>query len=75
MHALGYVARKLGVPRTAVGVIGDDPAVEIQMARRGGAVAMAVTTGVTDAARWAAAKGTSRPDWVLERLTDLLPQL
>jgi NagD protein len=72
LHALRYVARKLGVPRTAVGVVGDDPVVEIMMARRGGAVAMAVTTGVTDAAMWAAERGTRRPDWVLKSLTDLL---
>jgi ribonucleotide monophosphatase NagD (HAD superfamily) len=75
LHALAYVARRLGVPRSAVGVIGDDPAVEIMMARRGGAVSMAVTTGVTDAGMWAEAQGTSRPDWVLRRLTDLLPHL
>ena len=72
LHALSYVARKLGVPRAAVGVIGDDPAVEIMMARRGGAVAMAVTTGVTDAGMWAAVKGTRRPDYVLPSLADLL---
>jgi ribonucleotide monophosphatase NagD (HAD superfamily) len=75
MHALGFVARRLGVPRTAVGVVGDDPAVEILMARRGGAVAMAVTTGVTDARMWAAEQGARRPDWVLGKLTDLLPFL
>jgi 4-nitrophenyl phosphatase len=72
LHALSYVARKLGVPRAAVGVIGDDPAVEVMMARRGGAVAMAVTTGVTDAGTWAAARGTRRPDYVLPSLADLL---
>ena len=72
LHALRYVARKLGVPRAAVGVIGDDPAVEIMMARRGGAVAMAVTTGVTDAGMWAAARGTRRPDYVLPSLADVL---
>jgi ribonucleotide monophosphatase NagD (HAD superfamily) len=56
-HALSYVARKLGVPRTAVGVIGDDPAVEIMMARRGGAVALAVTTGLLMPAWAAQARG------------------
>jgi 4-nitrophenyl phosphatase len=71
MHAMGYVARKLGLPRKAVGVIGDDPAVEIVMARRCGAVAMGVCTGVTDAGQWAATRGMRRPDWVLRRLTDL----
>jgi 4-nitrophenyl phosphatase len=75
MHALSFVAKRLGVPRAAVGVIGDDPAVEMMMARRGGAVGMGVTTGVMDAAMWNAESGTRRPDWVLDRLTDLLPYL
>lgn len=75
MHALSFVAKRLGVPRTAVGVIGDDPAVEMMMARRGGAVGMGVTTGVMDAAMWNAESGVRRPDWVLSRLTDLLPHL
>jgi 4-nitrophenyl phosphatase len=72
LHALAYVARRLGVPRTAVGVIGDDPAVEILMARRGGAIAIAVTTGVTDAGMWASTQGMRRPDYVLPALADLL---
>jgi HAD superfamily hydrolase (TIGR01450 family) len=73
LHALGFVARQLGVPRAAVGVVGDDPAVEIMMARRGGAVAMGVTTGVTDLAMWSSYTGTRRPEWVLSDLRDLLP--
>jgi 4-nitrophenyl phosphatase len=72
LHALSFVARRLGVPRGSVGVIGDDPVVEVMMARRGGAVAMGVTTGVTDARRWEQQTGTRRPDWVPARLPDLL---
>lgn len=71
LHALRYVAGKLGVPRTAVGVVGDDPLVEMAMARRGGAVGMGVTTGVTDVAAWAAQPVRQRPDWVLASLADL----
>ena len=71
LHALRFVASKLGVPRTAVGVVGDDPLVEMQMARRGGAVGMGVTTGVTDAAMWAAQPTKQRPDWVLQSLNEL----
>ncbi|MEY4761955.1 MAG: hypothetical protein RLZZ200_1811, partial [Pseudomonadota bacterium] len=71
MHALSFVAGKLGVPRATVGVVGDDPAVEVMMARRGGAVSLAVTTGVTDAAMWAAETGVRRPDAVLSSLVEL----
>lgn len=71
LHALRYVAGKLGVPRSAVGVVGDDPLVEMAMARRGGAVGMGVTTGVTDVAAWAAQPLRQRPDWVLTSLADL----
>ena len=71
MHALSFVAKRLGVPRTAVGVVGDDPAVEVMMARRGGAVSLAVTTGVMDAAMWAAESGVRRPDAVLANLAQL----
>lgn len=72
MHALRFVARKLGVPASAVGVVGDDPAVEIIMARRGGATAFAVTTGVTTAAEWARQLGVRRPHRVLTRIDELL---
>src|SRR4029453_5726278 len=34
-HALSFVAKKLGIAMKDVGVVGDDPVVEIIMARRG----------------------------------------
>jgi ribonucleotide monophosphatase NagD (HAD superfamily) len=70
--ALRFVARKLGLPRGDVGVVGDDPSVEIIMARRGGAKAFAVTTGVTSREEWQRQTGLRRPDHVLTRLDDLL---
>jgi 4-nitrophenyl phosphatase len=72
LHALRFVARKLRLPCGAIGVVGDDPAVEIAMARRGGARAFAVTTGVTPAQVWAQQTGNRRPDRVLGALGDLL---
>ena len=51
-HAMQFVAARLGLPMSQVGVIGDDPMVEIIMARRYGAQAFGVTTGVTSAADW-----------------------
>jgi ribonucleotide monophosphatase NagD (HAD superfamily) len=72
MHALKFVARRLGLPVTEVGVIGDDPLVETIMARRGGATAVGVTTGMTSREEWSRQPDARRPHFVLERLTDLL---
>jgi 4-nitrophenyl phosphatase len=64
LHALRFVA--------TVGVVGDDPAVEIIMARRGGATAFGVTTGVTTAEDWERQSGVRRPHRVLTQIRDLL---
>jgi ribonucleotide monophosphatase NagD (HAD superfamily) len=55
-----------------VGVIGDDPAVEIIMARRGRATALGVTTGVTTREDWLRQSGTRRPHRVLTDVRELL---
>jgi 4-nitrophenyl phosphatase len=72
LDALRFVSRKLELRRCDVGVVGDDPAVEIIMARRGGAKAFAVTTGVTSREEWRNQTGLRRPDHVLTRLDELL---
>jgi 4-nitrophenyl phosphatase len=72
LHALRLVARKLGVPMRRVGVAGDDPLVEMIMARRGGAVGFGVTTGMTSARDWATQPLSRSPHRVLHHLTDLL---
>lgn len=72
LHALRHVARKLKLPHRSIGVVGDDPSVEIIMARRGGATAFGVTTGVTPAEEWARQTGNRRPDHVLHTLGELL---
>jgi len=71
-HALRFVARRLGLRRRDLGIVGDDPSVEIIMARRGGARAFGVTTGVTQKAEWARQTGLRRPDRVLRHLGELL---
>jgi ribonucleotide monophosphatase NagD (HAD superfamily) len=38
-HAMRFVAQRLGIPVSRVGVVGDDPVVEMSMARRFGAAA------------------------------------
>jgi HAD superfamily hydrolase (TIGR01450 family) len=72
LHALRYVARMLGVPVRKVGVVGDDPAVEIVMARRGGATGFGVTTGFNKEAGWAAQPANRRPHRLLKGVGDLL---
>jgi HAD superfamily hydrolase (TIGR01450 family) len=74
LHALRFIARKLGVPARNVGVVGDDPAVEIIMARRGGATAFGVTTGVMTHEDWARETGKRRPHRVLTQIRDVLAE-
>ena len=72
LHALRFVARRLGLRRCDLGIVGDDPSVEIIMARRGGAKSFAVTTGVTAREEWERQTGLRRPEVVLRQLGDLL---
>jgi HAD superfamily hydrolase (TIGR01450 family) len=72
LHALRFVARRLGVKTHEVGVVGDDPAVETIMARRGGATAFGVTTGTTSMEEWARQPDVRRPHRVLTHIRDLL---
>ena len=72
LHALRLVARKLGIPMRRVGVVGDDPLVEMIMARRGGAIGFGVTTGITKAEGWAAQPRGRRPHRVVRDLREIL---
>ena len=72
LRALRFVARRLQVPLRALAVVGDDPIVEVLMARRGGATALAVTTGTTRRAEWERQPRSRAPDAILEGLRDLL---
>ncbi len=72
LHALRFVARQLGVGVREVGVVGDDPVVEILMARRGGAAGLAVTTGVTSREEWLRQPPKRRPHRVLAALGEVL---
>ena len=72
LNALRFVARKLGVRPRDVGVVGDDPVVEMIMARRGKAIGLGVTTGTTKAAEWAAQPLGRRPHRILGAVSDLL---
>jgi 4-nitrophenyl phosphatase len=72
LHALRFAARRLAVPMREIGVVGDDPSVEAVMARRGGATAFGVTTGVTTVEDWMRQPAARRPHRVLKDLRDLL---
>ena len=72
LYALRFVARKLGIPVRSLGVVGDDPAVEIIMARRAGASAFGVTTGVMTQEDWERESGNRRPHRVLSQIRELL---
>jgi 4-nitrophenyl phosphatase len=72
LHALRLVAKKLGIPMSKVGVVGDDPLVEMIMARRGGAVGFGVTTGMSRVDDWAKQPTGRRPHRILRTLGELL---
>jgi 4-nitrophenyl phosphatase len=75
LHALRFVAKRLGVRMREVGVVGDDPIVETLMARRGGATALAVTTGMTKLEDWLRQPAKRRPHRVLTNLVEVLEYL
>jgi 4-nitrophenyl phosphatase len=74
LHALRYVAKRLGVPMRRVAVVGDDPLVEMIMARRGGAIGFGVTTGISKSHDWAKQPLSRRPQRVIRNLEELLEQ-
>ncbi len=75
IEALDCAARLLGVDRAAIAVVGDDPLLEMRMARAGGALAVAVTTGLTDAAMFADQELEQRPDLIFSGVDEILPGL
>ena len=72
LHALRLVAKRLKVPIRRVGVVGDDPLVEMIMARRGGAIGFGVNTGMTKALDWAKQPPSRRPHRVLQDVREVL---
>jgi 4-nitrophenyl phosphatase len=68
------IAAMLEVPPQEMVVIGDDPKLEIAMARRAGALAVGVTTGTVDADGFAAADPDLRAQVVLPGLPGLLAE-
>ncbi len=75
MHAMRFVAQRLGLPVKSIAVVGDDPLVEVRMARRAGALAFGVTTGMTSREQWHQQPRPRRPHRVLDSLSELLDSL
>jgi 4-nitrophenyl phosphatase len=71
-HALGTAARCLGLRRRDLAVVGDDPELEMPMARRGGALAVAVGTGIGTPDAFAALPTGRAPHLFLAGVDDLL---
>jgi 4-nitrophenyl phosphatase len=69
------VAELTGIAASDMAVIGDDPRLEILMARRAGALAIGVTTGIADAATFNAMPAGERAHHVVPSLTGLATQI
>ena len=70
--ALNSAAHRLGVARRSLAVIGDDPGLEIAMARRGQCLAIGVHTGLSDGAAFSALPREQRPHLTVSGIAELL---
>jgi ribonucleotide monophosphatase NagD (HAD superfamily) len=52
--------------------VGDDPVAEMQMARAGGAIGIAVASGSTSAEGWSSQPESCTPHLVIDSVQDLL---
>lgn len=71
-EAIGSASRRLGVRARDLAVVGDDPELEMPMAHRGRAIAVAVTTGLADAEAFGRLPVTRAPHLVLGGVGELL---
>ena len=70
--ALTLIAEELGIAETDVGVVGDDAKAEMEMAREGGAIGIAVASGSTSREQWAAQPPEREPHLIIDSVKDLL---
>ena len=73
--AIGAAARRLGCSRSHLVVIGDDPDLEIAMAVRAGALAVAVHTGIATSGHFVNMRAGTRPHLSLASIADVVPML
>jgi NagD protein len=74
-HALRCAADRLGVATTELAVVGDDPELEVPMAHEGGALAIAVSTGIGSRDGFDDLPKELRPHLSLRGVDDLLSLL
>lgn len=72
LTALRSAASRLGVRPAELAVVGDDPALEVPMAHRGGALAIAVTSGLGTAEAFDQLPEAQRPHLRLGGVDELL---
>jgi 4-nitrophenyl phosphatase len=71
LHALKVAAARMGIEPSSLAVVGDDPELEVPMAHRGRALAIAVRSGVGSAEAFAALAPGARPHIVVRDLAEL----
>jgi NagD protein len=72
LDALRAAATRLGVPPAGIAVVGDDPLLEVPMAHRGHALAIAVDTGLGDGSAYDHLPPERRPHLHLRGVDELL---
>ena len=72
LEAMRSASRRLGIKMTDVTVVGDDPKLEILMAHKGKALAVAVHTGLSNEDDFANMPEDKRPHLSLPGVSDLL---
>jgi ribonucleotide monophosphatase NagD (HAD superfamily) len=75
VDALRSAADRLGLPTTQLAVVGDDPELEVPMAHRGRALAIAVGTGLGGSASWDGLPVSRRPHLRVRGVDELLELL
>jgi 4-nitrophenyl phosphatase len=71
LAALRVAARRLGLACSSLAVVGDDPALEVPMAHRGGALAIAVHSGLGGADAFDALPPSARPHLAVHDIAQL----
>jgi 4-nitrophenyl phosphatase len=71
LHALRVAAARIGIDPEALAVVGDDPELEVPMAHRGRALAIAVHSAVGSAEAFAALAPGARPHITVSDLKEL----
>lgn len=71
LQALRVAASRLVLPCSALAVVGDDPALEVPMAHRGGALAIAVHSGLGGAQAFDALPEAARPHLAVRDIAQL----